>query len=95
LPALSITEVNMHKKRTHATPSGHPVTKPHTAHPEAVPVHAERNGKPIATEDDIRTLAHAKWEVAGCPPGDGFDFWLAAEQELAYDGSQNCKQCGQ
>jgi len=86
----------MHRKRTHATPSGHPVTKPHTAtaHPEAVPVHAERNGKPTATEDDIRTLAHAKWEAAGYPPGDGFDFWLAAEQELACNGSHDREHCG-
>jgi len=79
----------MHKKRTHATPGGHPVSKPHTAtsHSDALPIHAEHNGKPTATEHDIRTLAHAKWQAAGCPAGDGFDFWLAAEQELTCSGS--------
>jgi len=87
----------MHKKRTHATPSGHSVSKSHaaTSHPDSLPVHAERNGKPTATEDDIRTLAHAKWEAAGCPPGDGSDFGFAAEQELGCDGSHDCGQCGQ
>ena len=86
----------MHKIRTHATPSGHPVSKPHTATSltEVLPLHAERNGKPTATEDDIRSLAHAKWQAAGCPLGDGSDFWLAAEQELACDGSRDCEQCG-
>ncbi len=87
----------MRKKRTHAPLSGHAVSKSHaaTSHPDALPVHVERNGKPIATEDDIRTLAHAKWEAAGCPPGDGLDFWLAAEQDLACGGSHDCEQCGQ
>lgn len=35
-----------------------------------------------ACEDEIRLLAHRKWEAAGCPAGDGFDFWLDAEREL-------------
>jgi len=35
----------------------------------------------------IRTLAHRKWEAAGCPAGDGVDFWLEAEQELNAEGS--------
>jgi len=89
LSSLTITEVNMHKKRTHATPNGHSVSKSlaATSHPDALPVHAEQNGKPLVTEDEIRTLAHAKWEAAGCPSGDGFDFWLAAEQELACNDS--------
>lgn len=87
----------MHKKRTHATLSGHAVSKSHaaTSHADALPVHVERNGKPTVTEDDIRMLAHTKWEAAGCPPGDGFDFWLAAEQELACNGSYGCNRCGQ
>lgn len=29
----------------------------------------------------IRELAYYKWEAAGFPPGDGFDFWLEAERE--------------
>ena len=35
-----------------------------------------------ACEEEIRELAYAKWEAAGCPSGDGFDFWLEAEQEV-------------
>ena len=30
----------------------------------------------------IRVLAHQKWEAAGCPEGDGMEFWLDAEQEI-------------
>ena len=30
----------------------------------------------------IRELAYYKWEAAGFPPGDGFDFWLEAEREV-------------
>jgi|GEM_PF-1413203 len=30
----------------------------------------------------IRELAHHKWEAAGFPAGDGFDFWLEAEREV-------------
>lgn len=31
----------------------------------------------------IRQKAYEKWEAAGRPEGDGIDFWLAAELELA------------
>jgi hypothetical protein len=30
----------------------------------------------------VRELAYFKWEAAGFPEGDGFDFWLEAEREL-------------
>ena len=30
----------------------------------------------------IRELAYLKWEAAGFPAGDGFDFWLEAEREI-------------
>ncbi len=30
----------------------------------------------------VRELAYLKWEAAGFPAGDGFDFWLEAEREL-------------
>ena len=33
-------------------------------------------------EEAIRTLAHSKWEAAGCPAGDGIGFWLEAEREV-------------
>ncbi len=34
-------------------------------------------------EETIRAVAYSKWEAAGCPAGDGFDFWLGAEREVA------------
>jgi len=37
---------------------------------------------PPLNEDDVRELAYRKWEQAGCPCGDGREFWIAAEQEL-------------
>ncbi len=33
-------------------------------------------------EDRIRELAYLKWEKAGCPPGDGVNFWCEAEAEV-------------
>lgn len=30
----------------------------------------------------VRELAYFKWEAAGFPEGDGFDFWPEAEREL-------------
>ena len=35
-----------------------------------------------AGEEAIRELAHRKWQAAGCPAGDGLDFWLEAEREV-------------
>ena len=35
-----------------------------------------------ACEEVIRALAHSKWKAAGCPTGDGLDFWLEAEREV-------------
>jgi hypothetical protein len=37
---------------------------------------------PGAQCEKIRELAHSKWEAAGCPCGDGVEFWLQAEAEL-------------
>jgi hypothetical protein len=37
-------------------------------------------------EDRIRELAYQKWLDAGCPPGDGVNFWCDAEAELNGDG---------
>lgn len=36
-------------------------------------------------EKAIRALAYQKWEAAGCPEGDGTEFWLEAEQEIKVD----------
>ena len=35
-----------------------------------------------ADAEAIRVLAHRKWEAAGCPAGDGIDFWLEAERQV-------------
>lgn len=35
-----------------------------------------------ACDESIRTLAYHNWEEAGCPAGDGVDFWLEAEREI-------------
>ena len=37
----------------------------------------------IVSEQTIRELAHSKWEAAGCPSGDGTEFWLEAEKEVS------------
>lgn len=33
-------------------------------------------------EDEIRNQAYLLWEAAGCPPGDGVNFWCEAERQL-------------
>ncbi len=47
---------------------------------------AERQSCQEVVADDfemaIRELAYHKWEAAGFPEGDGFDFWLEAEREV-------------
>lgn len=35
------------------------------------------------SQDDIREKAYLLWEEAGRPDGDGVEFWLKAETELA------------
>lgn len=54
-------------------------------------VRAEEQGcaSPNAQCEKIRELAHSKWEAAGCPCGDGVEFWLQAEAELAMDGQSS------
>lgn len=32
--------------------------------------------------ENIREAAYYKWKAAGCPWGDGVEFWLKAEAEL-------------
>jgi hypothetical protein len=38
---------------------------------------------PVVSAEEIRQCAYRKWEHAGKPAGDGLQFWLEAEQELA------------
>jgi len=57
------------------------VPDPVKAAPPARSATPPREAAPAA--DQIHNLAYEKWEAAGCPPGDGTEFWLAAERELA------------
>ena len=34
-------------------------------------------------EDTVRQRAYDQWQAAGCPEGDGVEFWLEAEREVA------------
>ena len=34
-------------------------------------------------ENTIRQRAYGQWQAAGCPEGDGVEFWLEAERALA------------
>jgi hypothetical protein len=38
------------------------------------------------TEHEIRQRAYHLWVCAGCPPGDGVDFWCEAEKRLTEEG---------
>jgi len=40
-------------------------------------------------EEAIRTLAHHQWEAAGCPAGDGVNFWLEAERKVNAERSRS------
>jgi hypothetical protein len=44
---------------------------------------ATEAGPDMDREAKIRELAYIKWADAGEPDGDGAEFWLAAERELA------------
>ena len=44
---------------------------------------AKQGTSPKSKEDKIRSRAYEKWEAAGCPTGDGVDFWLEAERECS------------
>lgn len=38
--------------------------------------------KEMPSEDMVREKAYLLWEAAGCPEGDGVEFWVRAEREL-------------
>lgn len=45
--------------------------------------HAEPASPPALYCENIRERAYYNWQAAGCPGGDGVEFWLEAESELA------------
>jgi DUF2934 family protein len=48
----------------------------------------------LVSDEDIRLAAYQKWEAAGKPTGDGVQFWLQAEQELAAGRNEKLVQRG-
>lgn len=42
----------------------------------------QQSSSPAVCCEEIRQRAYYNWEVAGCPCGDGVEFWLQAEAEL-------------
>jgi hypothetical protein len=62
-----------------APPQATAETRPAGASGSAEPA---SKGKSVSAEE-VRLLAYQKWEAAGRPGGDGANFWLEAEQELA------------
>lgn len=55
------------------------------------------NAQPCSPPTDrcekIREAAYSKWEAAGCPGGNGVDFWLQAEAELAAETPPSIATC--
>ena len=45
-------------------------------------VEQKPSSPPAVCCETIREAAYYKWEAAGCPCGDGVEFWLEAEAEL-------------
>lgn len=43
---------------------------------------AEEIANNVVTDDQIQIHAYHLWEAAGCPEGDGVDFWFQAEKEM-------------
>lgn len=72
-----------HHRHQHATPA-HPGPDNATASTKAaVAAGGQAHKAPLVSAEAIRHCAYQKWESAGKPAGDGIQFWLEAEQELA------------
>ncbi len=60
--------------------------RPARQEPQPAPVKSqtpERRGESSGDRsEEIRLLAYRKWQEAGCPNGDGVQFWLTAEAEI-------------
>lgn len=78
-PAVSEPEVMLEPQLTAELPFNVPGS--HLCQQEPLTIEQFKD----ACEEQIRELAYQKWEEAGCPSGDGFDFWLVAEQEIIAD----------
>lgn len=63
-------------------PAPTPPARPEAAGPATTELPVPALSPRQVFEEEVRLRAYLKWEAAGRPPGDGADFWLAAEQEL-------------
>lgn len=77
----------MHTRHLKQTTQTQSQTRPtgSTIETRRAPVETVQNDHParLVSTDEIRQCAYEKWERAGTPIGDGIQFWLEAEQELA------------
>jgi Protein of unknown function (DUF2934) len=70
-------------RRKRATPAqSGPIGPTTTTQTVVASANKDLNGQLVSAED-IRLCAYRKWESAGKPTGDGIQFWLEAERELA------------
>lgn len=44
--------------------------------------HSKSHPPPTPSEQDVATRAYQRWVERGCPPGDGYEDWIAAKLEL-------------
>jgi hypothetical protein len=73
LPQGGTTMLTLKKRPARAEPTPSPAKSPPT----------DRRGDASGDRaEEIRLLAYRKWQEAGCPAGDGVDFWLSAEAEI-------------
>jgi hypothetical protein len=80
---------NGHKGQAHRTNSGDVAATESCSTVAPAEDHgheAESQPSKESSSDDfnmaVRELAYSKWEAAGFPEGDGFEFWLEAEKEI-------------
>ncbi len=71
--------MSKHHHKSAANPE--PATPTTTTETTVASADKDQNTNALSQED-IRLHAYQKWEAAGKPDGDGFQFWLEAEQEL-------------
>lgn len=77
-PARGAAATHISPTALHASVMRSAVTPAVASHPAP-----QKPAPPAAPpEDEIRRRAYHKWQAAGCPSGDGVQFWLEAEREL-------------
>ena len=72
--AARVTKAPPRPRKASSMENGHRSTKPSNGNAALAPI-----------PDEVRVRAYYKWVSAGCPSGDGSDFWFEAESELMND----------